>query len=129
MNIKILDITEEQQNIYINFHSHCGNGVGRWEGGTPPKEGKVYTVEFDIDIIISSSNSQKSDREAEYIDTIDECLYICGIAESIDEDGMIFFRIATDCLLMVESVFVEKTPTNSKLEFFVTKKNVGIYLA
>lgn len=124
MNIKILEILEE--NKYILFNSQHGSGIGRWAGSPPPKINEVYNVEFNIEFILSLDNCNISNNETGKISIIEQKLHINGKIEFIDDDGMVFLRLSRDCLLMIESE--SNFNIGTWLSFFVEKEKVDVYL-
>ncbi len=59
---------------------------------------------YDVDDSIESGrNATLTEAERCGLSVEGEMVAIRGYIDSLDEDGMIYFRLAPDCLLMIES--------------------------
>lgn len=86
------------------FQCRAGQGVGIWSKGADPKTTFSYDVELDVDKTITDLFVEKlSELPAQSLKLSGDNLFITGLVEDVDEDGMAYFRLAPDCLLMIES--------------------------
>jgi len=102
MKIKITNIRNEH---YVEFSSAVGSGIGVCKNTHVMMKGVYdYDSEFDINIPINLKRNALlvSDRRC-FIRLLEDKNEIQGLVDQIDEDGMIYLRLAIDCLIMVES--------------------------
>jgi len=90
---------------FVKFRSKIGEGAAMWtDMDIVPLIGKSYSVEFSIlPVIHLGGNAELSEvmRMSVQVDGL-TCSLI-GVIEQVDDDGMLFVRLATDCLIMAES--------------------------
>ena len=99
MNIKVVRIIKDN---VVEFSSKKGNGIGTWNYAKV-EEGREYSIEFDIDPILKIGDNAKriSDKiySIRHYNNVNE---IQGVVDAVDEDGLIYFRLGEDCLIMIE---------------------------
>ena len=90
--------------IEVQFSCRAGDGWSRWSSVEAPRVGTTYDAELDTD------ESLELGRNATDCNTHDIGIRIgtnnvtlSGTIESRDEDGMLYLRLASDCLLMIET--------------------------
>lgn len=89
--------------LEIVFSSTAGRGRGIWSKGVPTT-GRSYDVELDVNEPVKIGiNATLSDSEQCSISTREEKVVLCGNVESVDDDGMVYLRLSTDCIIMLES--------------------------
>ena len=101
MKIEIIKINNS--NI-VTFSSEMGYGKGVWIGDEQAIVNKKYNIEIDIDIIPKmETNTFRNSCEEKSIVFSDSKLSLKGFIESVDDDGILYFRLSDDCLIMLES--------------------------
>lgn len=105
MKITIMDLKIIGGATVVNFSSDLGCGIVKWGGGDKPNIGYEYDVEIDIGKTIDEIYFSNNENKDKYLISSNENFtFINGKIESIDEDGMVYLRLAQDCLIMIESV-------------------------
>lgn len=100
MNIKNYKIIEGK---IVEFSTSFGVGIGTWYNNEV-KEGLQYGIEFDILPKLKFGNNAKIVSENTYSVKHDgKVNELRGVVDGVDEDGLIYFRLGIDCLIMVES--------------------------
>ena len=105
MKVTITAVSQDHRGITVFYRCSAGGSVARWNGDAPVV-GSQYDVEFEIeDVVRLGENASLVDPavQAEVGVEGDTASFV-GAAERIDDDGVIFFRLAPDCLMMVDSV-------------------------
>lgn len=100
MKIRIEKISNDK---IVEFSCDIGMGFGVCNDNQI-RTGEEYYVEFDIYEIPEMGNNVKivSDEHT-YIKGFDTINDIQGLVEFVDEDGLFYFRLNFDCLIMVSS--------------------------
>jgi len=78
-------------------------GWALWSSQNEPEVGREYTVELDVDGSIADFNPAKAERCSLGIGLSAGATTLCGTLESVDADGMGYFRLSEDCLIMIET--------------------------
>lgn len=79
--------------------------MAHWVGdGHSIERRRSYDVEFDIDIPLEAPRVSRADDPAKPgFSRLEGETLIIGFLESVDEDAMGCLRIASDCIIMVET--------------------------
>jgi|SRR5579862_1628099 len=106
MRLTVTEVHQRSQgNVWATFSSPQGDGMVQWKADRyPAGKGRSYHVEFDILIPIETSMISRTipPPNAGFIH-FGEGTQVTGLIESMDEDGVGYLRISTDCLIMVET--------------------------
>ena len=103
MRIEIKEILDSEKKI-VNFESQIGVGIGLWKSSIAPVKNAIYSIEFNInDFLILGENAFEELRGNYSISISNNNMILEGIIEDIDEDGMAYYRLGTDCIIMLES--------------------------
>lgn len=103
MRIKTTSFEAIDGNTVVNFSSDIGDGVATWVGANKPAKNYEYDVEIDIDKSIDQViNSSNKNEEQFSISLQGGSTLMNGEVQSVDEDGMAYFRLSQDCLIMIE---------------------------
>ncbi len=75
----------------------CAFGAlrGVWRAAAVPVVGHLYHVELTIPGTLAHLRVRHAEPEYQVL---------AGVVDGVDEDGMIYLRLATDCLTMVEAL-------------------------
>lgn len=65
--------------------------------------GDFAKVEFDIRGTASLVNAAPSERRSYSVENVEDKIRMCGLVDGVDPDGMIYFRLGTDSLTLIES--------------------------
>jgi hypothetical protein len=89
----------------VTFESTAGTARARWVSKEhQPRIDKSYDVELDVDGTVSEkTNARKTGESSPGIAGNDEETVLRARVESVDVDGMAYLRLATDCLVMIET--------------------------
>ncbi len=88
----------------MSFTSSLGAGVSIWANKEVPTKNHQYDVEFDIDRSIDEVRDMSVSNVGEYYFKREKnSLITNGRIESIEDDGMAFYRLSQDCLIMIET--------------------------
>lgn len=104
MKIKVSGISKQDSAISAYFNCSVGSASALWNNECPPIAGHEYDIEFDIGATLERSlNAFTSEVHRYYVKSSDDEVEFNGVVESVDDDGMTYFRLADDCLIMIES--------------------------
>lgn len=104
MRITITDIKTSNGNTVVCFCTSLGNGVATWSNVEAPSKAYQYDVEIDIEKSIDQLRLDGSDGDREYQLMVEgSSLIMNGTIESIEDDGMAYYRLSHDCIIMIES--------------------------
>ena len=104
MKIKIDSIMDSEKQL-VGVSADAGKLVGHWKGDalTDDKVGSSYCIEIDINTTLKYQRDIFRSDQQRFSASIDgELVNINGIIEDIDEDNVITFRLAVDCLILLE---------------------------
>ncbi len=105
MRITITDIRELEGSSIVTFECDLGKGAARWKN--PRARAKVahkYDVEIDLELTLRiGDNCQVSSERVPRISLEGNSVIVVGSVDGIDVDGMVYLRLAPDCLVMVET--------------------------
>ncbi len=101
MKIKITDINDSK---IITFASKIGSAKGILLSDEKPQLNTKYDAEFDVVFNLEVDvNTHKTNTQEKSIDMHGSKISLKGVVESVDLDGMVYFRLSDDCLIMIES--------------------------
>lgn len=102
MKIKIDLIKENSSLVY--FSSIAGQGVAMWKGKDLPVVNNIYSVEVEINKMLEELNFKEYDLLAKkiFFDANDKVVLSIQV-EDVDDDGVCYFRLSSDCLVIVDS--------------------------
>ena len=87
----------------VRFRSDFGAAEAGWHGELPAV-GEAYDVELDVDLELSSANAEPLlEHEARSLTSSGGCIRLVASVEQVDDDGMLFLRMAPNAVLMIES--------------------------
>jgi hypothetical protein len=89
--------------VRISFVSSAGEGVATWRGEVQPLAGRQYGVELDLDFVLDKTMCQKPDDRTPSVQVRPEGTLLRVLVERVDEDDVIYLRLADDCLFLAES--------------------------
>ncbi len=104
MKIIVLDLIRVNEDSFVSFQCDSGEGIAKWMNKRSPIVNNSYDVEFDIYKTISETIQNRFKQIPENALSIDgNTVFIFGALESIEDDGMAYLRLSTDCLIMIET--------------------------
>lgn len=131
MKIKI-DITRKNNNdgLLLEFTCSSGSCIGIWKNTqVKPQAGFEYDAEIDINVdLVKNKNAFQTTKDRLSVSFDDFFVYIIGFIESIDDDGMAYFRLANDCLIMIGTIESDKIKQNEWFELRLGHKEVEVSL-
>jgi hypothetical protein len=91
--------------IEIAFSCAIGGGVATWRSAHgPPHAGRSYDVEIDIaDSMELGRNTSILAAPRPAISGTEERARLSGTIDSVDEDGLVYLRLAPDCVVMIDA--------------------------
>lgn len=127
MKISISKIIETDGRIQISFVSKIGEGLANWKNKQMPKIDTTCDVEFNIEQFVEKQVNAFSSTEKEpFLKFVENTMCLNGFIDSIDEDGVAYFRLASDCLIMIE-VNLENIKQGEWLMIKCSLENFDIY--
>jgi hypothetical protein len=103
VKITIIDFETTDENIVVRFNSKIGDGIATWISNTKPIKNQQYDVEIDIEKSVDQVwNTSNKNTEQYSISLEGDSILMNGMIESVEEDGMAYFRLSQDCLIMIE---------------------------
>jgi len=106
VRLTITDVLQRSQGeVWIAFSTGCGDGTAQWASNRRlAEQGRTHFVEFDINVCLEASMiGQGVSAPAPGFSRLGDDTLVRGILESMDEGGMGYLRISSDCLIMVET--------------------------
>jgi len=104
MKIEVTNVQELEKNIVVNFCCKVGDGIAVWVSSVKPIIGAQYDVEIDVNKMIDQVQvSGEGKGQNPFIAVEGFSVIFNGIVESLDNDGMAYFRLSQDCLIMIEA--------------------------
>lgn len=104
MKIKVNNFETVDGIVVVNFNSDTGDGIATWVGVKGPVKNYEYDIEIDIEKSIDQLKSSSNENEGRYSMSIEgNSTIMNGQIESVEDDGMAYFRLSRDCLIMIES--------------------------
>jgi len=92
--------------LLVAFSSPVGTGLALWNDGQyQPRVGHEYSIELDIEeeclrySSVVSTTSRKFSLGVESGEVI-----LTGMVDSVDDDGLSYFRLAPSCLIMISPI-------------------------
>ncbi len=122
MRIHINKVREDQSELFVEFYSPNGNGIGLWNG-TAPKIGDTLDVELDINEAFSwQKNIKYSPDKKSLITTINNTIQITAELIPGIKDNCLALKLG-DSIILIEveeplprkSGFVQITTTKLNL--------------
>ena len=106
MKIRVESIGSTGAGVLVHFTSATGEAAALWQSTKlTPLKGREYDVELDVDAILKlGENATVQLGRKPSLAMIGSKVQLFGIVESIDDDGMVHFRLAPDCITMIESL-------------------------
>lgn len=104
MKVELVAVSREESGFRVQFECGSGVGIASWMGRTAPRVGQQMNVEIDIEDAISFPETARTSDRYEYkVSHRDGDVTFEGVVEDQDDDGMSYFRVSVDCLLMLDS--------------------------
>jgi hypothetical protein len=105
MRVHITDIFAAHQQPAVRFSSAIGVSIACWKSDRDPVLNATPQIEFDIDAPLQKGQNAVSADKAVY--AVDHhgnhAVVLCGMVDAVDDDGMVYFRLAEDCIVMIEA--------------------------
>ena len=109
MRITVTDFETIDGNLVVKFYSDVGGGVATWVCARQPVKNHEYDVEIDIEKPIDQVKIGNNEDECRHLSEgrhlmvfQNKSTLMYGMIESVEDDGMTYFRLAPDCLIMIE---------------------------
>jgi hypothetical protein len=106
MNVQIVEVGARASGapgVIVKFASAAGVAWARWMGERPPQVGRDYSVELDVDGPVAAYAPEEVAAREFAIDFVNEKTTLCGLLEVVQEEGMGFFRLGPDCLVLIDT--------------------------
>ncbi len=87
----------------VSFSSSVGEGVAAWRGSEPPAAGKKYGVELDLSFVLDKTMCKEPADRTPGLQATRDGTDLRALVEGVDDDNVIYLRLAPDCLFMVET--------------------------
>lgn len=127
MKIKVTNIVEEGESKLTYFACKIGQGLSCWKGKHHLTVNDEYNIEFSIEENIKKGvNAFPSDSKEPFIRSDGNTILLNGYIDSIEEDDVAYFRLAEDCLIMVE-ISSDNLEQGEWLTLKCDARQVGIY--
>lgn len=103
MRITIRRVFDVDDRVLVEFSCSAGGAVGAWlSGGVSP--GQELDVELDFEDRLRMGRNAAAASVGEFrLRQHGEQAVLEGMVESLDDDGLLYFRLGDDCLMMVDS--------------------------
>jgi len=103
LTIMRIEMSSPAKGEVVEFSSKIGRGRAHWKGASA--EGYLAC---DIEFTIASAaargtNAMPGRPNGFQISLIGDATLLAGLVEGVDEDGVFYFRLAPDCLVLVDA--------------------------
>lgn len=106
----------------VTFASSAGQAWGRWQG-TPLTDSSCF-VEVDIpDPVTAWEPAQGADA---LTGTAEEILNVCAVVDSVDHDGIVALRLASDIILVAWEAIDRPSP-GERIQFSTSRVELYPY--
>jgi hypothetical protein len=106
VKVKVVSVERADDGaLVVAFTAPCGIANARWRGeGIAPQVERECDVELDVSVTADRAINTKNTQIVlpSLLTQVDTVLLRGGI-EGVDEDGLAYLRIASDCLLMIDT--------------------------
>jgi hypothetical protein len=90
-----------------------------------PESGYLYDVEMDVDVAAEQGINMQTIATSELtISTDGAFVALRVVLESLDNDGMAYFRLSDDCLFMMETT--GEVPVGKTVEIRVPRESLSL---
>jgi hypothetical protein len=129
MNVTVTSVaTLDDGEVAVSFSSSLGAAVGRWRSSSAPVTGATYSVEFNVDrILMVGENAVGAVGNEPSVWAAEQCVHLRGHVDAIDDDGLVYFRLAEDCLAMLEFDAPETLRTGAFVELRVPVADFSVW--
>ena len=105
MKIKTIASLKSKDFTTVDFECSAGNGRALWLSEHVPSKGDEVGVEFNIDskIELEKNAWTTSQRQTSISRDSDNEIQVTGLVDGQDDDGVLYLRVAPNCLIMIES--------------------------
>lgn len=104
MKIIILNVQEVNGDVFVSFQSAAGQATAKWMNSENPRVDCCYDVELDTDKSISESIAENSIKfPSTALSSQEDIVFMYGVIESVEDDGVAYLRLVPDALVMIES--------------------------
>jgi hypothetical protein len=130
MKIRIDIAKNINADLHIQFTCSSGSCIGILKNTqVRPQTGFECDAEIDVNVdLVRDKNAFQTTKNMFSVSFDDLFVYMIGFIESIDDDGMAYFRLANDCLIMVTTIESDKIKQNEWLELRLGHKEVEVSL-
>ena len=120
---------DENGKRIVFFSSQAGDGIGEWKDTKYQlRTGDSYDIEFTISEQLRIDVNLRRSQHREYIiRAVSGSIEFAGVVESVDEDGVFYFRLGRDCLVLLGPVLNGNVASGDWIEVMVPIKAVEIY--
>ena len=124
MKVRILSILDSEQQL-VCVGTEVGELIGYWKGHhlTERALGDSFSIEIDINIILTVKKNLFVTAEKVFNSNIsNQNVVLTGQIEDLDDDNVITFRLAKDCLILIEVESTEALTVGMWIRLEVTTK-------
>jgi hypothetical protein len=107
MKVQVIDVFEAKDGSRaVTFKARCGTGIAQWRSERiSPHVGEEFDIEFDVSATADrATNTRNTEIVSPALQVQGQVVLLQGTIESVEEDGMALLRMATDCLVMIDTV-------------------------
>lgn len=128
MKVKLDSQYIANQQVFVKFHSDNGTGAGRWLGRKEPQIKQYYNIELNIEPVLSTEQVKLVDKGSNGFQSLGENLVLTGDVAGVDvEDGLIYLRISSDGLLIIEYQAAHLLEIGDKIQVSIPIVFVELY--
>jgi hypothetical protein len=102
MKIELISIAQPS---LVHFRCAAGEAAATWRGATiAPIVGRSYDAELDVEVPLKIGENATLDATASRgLQLRGADVELSGAVEGVDTDGLVYLRLADDCIVMIES--------------------------
>jgi hypothetical protein len=91
--------------LMATFGSLCATASAHWRSKKfTPHAGEEYDVELDVSVIADrATNTRSVEVASPALFVQGEMVLLRGAVEGVEDDGLVYLRMAPDCLVMVDT--------------------------
>ena len=123
MRVHVETVEQVDDQVLVSFTCSVGQGRAVWRASYEPEEAHDYEAEFSVQDPLKDW-SLKAGVVPSELALRGTNMRFTGVVDEVDEDGVVYVRLARDCLIMLDGVDVE---VGSSATFEVPVQQVELF--
>lgn len=128
MKVKVLRVEDGGREALMETDAGQATLRVHSKPGTP-SAGRTYSAELSVqDALVLGKNAWLAEERAYLIERRGTDLALVGLVDGVDEDGLVYLRLGSDALVMIEAA-PQEIVSGSWLRVIISAEKVTLYLS